>query len=156
MSIRDRCLLVGALVALLLVACSRPDSQTHPPSTAKWDKKDYITMLEPHFTAVQTGFRQVERCPKVDVASCRQYLALLDHQLVDMDHDLNKYPAPPCEKQGDDQLRSFIGIEHGALTLAIQAIDKGQPQLLPGATREMKDATPYLDKATVAINSAKC
>ena len=151
----DRCFVVGTLVALLVVACSRADAQTHPPSLAKWDKKDYITMLEPHFTALQAEFRQVERCPQVDVASCRQSLALLDQQLMDMNHDLNKYPAPPCVKQGD-QLRSFIGIEHGALTLAIQAVDKGQPQLLPGATQEMKDATPYLDRATTAINNAKC
>jgi hypothetical protein len=156
MSGRNRLMGAAVVVALLLAGCSRADPQTHLPSTSRWDKKDYITMLEPHFAALQTGFRQVERCPGVDIPSCRQYLALLDQQVMDLDHDLNKYPAPPCETPGDEQLRSFVGIEHGALTLAIQAIDQGQPQLLPGATQEMKDASPYLDRATAAINGAKC
>jgi hypothetical protein len=144
------------LITLLLVACSRADAQSHPVSSSSWAKKDYISMLEPHFSQLQIGFRRVEQCQQVDTASCRTYLAQLDQQIVDLDHDLNKYPAPPCESTGDHQLRSFVGIEHGALTLAIRAIDQGQPQLLPGATQEMKDAAPYLDRATMAINSARC
>jgi hypothetical protein len=113
-------------------------------------------MLEPHFSQLQIGFRRVEQCQQVDTASCRAYLAQLDQQVVALDQDLNRYPAPACESTGDQQLRSFAGIEHGALTLAIRALDQGQPQLLPGATQEMKDAAPYLDRATVAINSARC
>ena len=155
---RARKLAVSAapLIALLLVACTRTDAQSHPLPSSSWVKKDYISMLEPHFSELQIGFRRVEQCQQVDVARCRTYLALLDQQIVALDHDLNKYPAPPCESAGDKQLRSFVGIEHGALTLAIRAIDQGQPQFLPGATQEMNDAAPYLDRATVAINGARC
>jgi hypothetical protein len=158
LSQRARKLAVRAapLIALLLVACMRSDAQSNPLPSSSWVKKDYISMLEPHFSELHIAFRRVEQCQQVDAVSCRMYLALLDQQVVALDHDLNKYPAPPCESTGDQQLRSFVGIEHGALTLALHSIDQGQPQLLPGANQEMKDAAPYLDRATVAINSARC
>jgi hypothetical protein len=144
------------LAALALAGCSRADASVHPVSSSSWAKKDYIAMLEPHFAQLQAGARSAELCGQVDAATCREYLLQLDQQVVALDHDLNKYPAPPCEKDGDQQLRSFVGIEHGALTLALRAIDQGQPQLLPGAAQEMKDAAPYLDQAQATINAARC
>lgn len=131
-------------------------SSTAPTINPAWAKNDYIGMLQPHFAELNSDFASLSQCNQVDLRSCRQYLSATDQHVVDLQHDLNKYPAPACENDGDQELRSFAGIEHGALSLALRAIDENRPQLLPGANQEMKDAAPHLGRAYELINSARC